>query len=156
MHLQGNKAGRHNRIRQMHRRHIVNPRPNHIADGLDAKMIPLILAKSSLGLRIILQRNQPAAAGFIINPACPRPLRGVDFHLIAVDPAAAVLRNAVRAYLNAGVQTPVHPKLKFKNKIRIKLLRAQKTVGSIRNGPPYNLAVFHCIKRLAVFLLPAG
>src|SRR5699024_1768723 len=100
MYLQCYKAFVCHVIHQACCRHPIHKCADGIPDTFHPIMIPLIVFKSILCVRVKGEGIEPAASCFIINTAAPCSVRLVDFYLIAMNATIVVVRGTFTAYLN--------------------------------------------------------
>src|SRR6266481_4247288 len=86
--LKADESGGRDRIFQVCGGNTVQPRFDGIAPAFDAELVPRILLERLTRRLVLLQIDQPAAAAFVVDAACPGTGGRVDFYLVAVNPAS--------------------------------------------------------------------
>src|SRR6056297_2827795 len=78
VHLERDVAAAAPLVVERRRRHAVDPRPDHRSAGHDPEPVPLAGPERTPRPRSVVQRVQPPASAFVVDPAGPPPARGID------------------------------------------------------------------------------
>ena len=99
--------------------HSVQEGADRVTEALQADFVPVILLGRGPGIRIIDQRIEPAAAGFVVDAGRPSPVRRIHFILVTMDHAVIVVLAALTPELDAGISPLIYLVFQFKDEIPI-------------------------------------
>ena len=153
--LQGDEALGGHTVQEVGASDTVYPCAETVANGFYAHLVPVAVAESRLGGRILRERIEPASARLIVDTAGPGTGTGVNLELVAVHPAVLISIQTLAAELHAGVHAFGNPELEFQDEVAVGLVGAKERIGRVYHRVAHDGTVFHLIDGLAVALRPA-